>query len=61
MPEPKHYGPPLRNGCRVELLDSIAEFRGGGVDDNAEEAFLGFARDVAGDNVAAAFAFEDGE
>ena len=61
MPLPKHNGPPLRRGCRVGLLDSIAEFRGGGVDDNAEEAFLAFARDVAGDNAAAAFAFEDEE
>ena len=42
------------------LLDSIAEFRGG-VDEDAEEAFLAFARDVAGDEAAAAFAFDDEE
>ena len=61
VPEPEHYGPPLRNGCRVELLDLIAEFCGDGVDYGAEESVLAFARDVAGDNAAAAFAFEDGE
>ena len=43
----------------ASLLDSIAEFRGGGVDEDAEEAFLAFARDVAGDEAAAAFAFDD--
>ena len=42
------------------LLDSIAEFRGG-VDEDAEEAFLAFARDVAGDEAAAAFAFDHEE
>ena len=42
------------------LLDSIAEFRGG-VDEDAEEAFLAFARDVAGDEAAAAFVFDDDE
>ena len=42
------------------LLDSIAEFRGG-VDSDVEDAFLGFARDLAGDEAAATFAFEDEE
>ena len=45
----------------ASLLDSIAEFRGGGVGEDAEEAFLAFARDVAGDEAAAAFAFDDEE
>ena len=45
----------------ASLLDSIAEFRGGGGDEDAEEAFLAFARDVAGDEAAAAFAFGDVE
>ena len=44
----------------ASLLDSIAEFRCG-VDEDAEEAFLAFARDVAGDKAAAAFAFDDDE
>ena len=45
----------------ASLLDSIAEFRGG-VDEDAEEAFLAFARDVAGDEAAsAAFALDDEE
>ena len=61
VPEPEHYCPPLRNGCRVELLDLIAEFCGDGVDYGAEESVLSFARNVAGDNAAAAFAFEDEE
>jgi len=42
----------------ASLLDSIAEFRGGGVDEDAEEAFLAFARDVAGDEASDAFAFD---
>lgn len=42
------------------LLVSIADFRGG-VDDDSDEAFLAFARDVAGDEAAAAFAFGDVE
>jgi hypothetical protein len=42
------------------LLDSIAEFRGG-EDEDADEAFLAFAREVAGDDAATGFDFSDGE
>ena len=45
----------------ASLLDSIAEFRGRGVGEDAEEAFLAFARDVAGDEASDAFAFDDDE
>ena len=54
-------GPLVFSEDVASLLDSIAEFRGRGVGEDAEEAFLAFARDVAGDEAAAAFAFDDEE